>query len=71
MQGKGKGIMTNPSKEGKKDSLETEIERQRQIQSILRQRQGDPLGLEKGDPTKQYCYKTIKKIVSLGEMHDF
>lgn len=47
------------------------MERQRQIQSILRQWKGDPPGLEKGEPTKPYCYETIEQIVSLSNMHDF
>ena len=41
------------------------------IQSILRQRQGDPPSLEKVHPTKPYCYETIEQVVSLGNMYDF
>ncbi|CAI9272298.1 unnamed protein product [Lactuca saligna] len=37
MEGKGKGINTDPTKEDKKIVLEKEIVRQRQIESILRQ----------------------------------
>lgn len=71
MKVKGKGIHTNSTEEEKKIALEKEMDRQRQIHSILRQRRGDPPGLEKGDPTKPYCYETIEQTVSLGNMHDF
>lgn len=47
------------------------MEKQRHINSILRQSQGDPLILEKGYPTKQYCYETIELIVSLGNIYEF
>ena len=37
----------------------------------MRQRQGDPQGHDKGNPTKQCCYEIIKEVVSLGNMYDF
>lgn len=60
---KGKGLEVILSEEKKKKRLEMEIERQRQINSILRQRQHDPLGLNKGDPNKHCCYETIEQVV--------
>lgn len=66
-----KGIMKELTEEEKKENLEKEIEKQRQINSISRQRQGDPPGLDKGDLTNQYYYETIEKIVSLRNMYDF
>lgn len=71
LESKGTGIKVTRSEEDKKKALEKEIEKQRQIKNIVRQRQGDPPGLEKGDPTKQYCYKTIEQIVCLGEIFGF
>lgn len=71
LENKGKGIKIDPSEEDKKKALEKEMEKQRQINSILRQRHADPTGLEKGDPTKKYCYETIEQILSLGNMYDF
>lgn len=56
MKGKGKGILAEPTAEEKKLALEQEMEKKRKIQSILRQRQSDPPGLEKGDP------KTMKQL---------
>lgn len=47
------------------------MEKQRQIQSILRQRENDPPGIEKGDPVEHYCYEYIKVVVVTEEMHDF
>lgn len=37
----------------------------------MRQRQGDPTGLEKRDPTNHFCYEIIDHIVSLGNIQDF
>ncbi|CAI9300260.1 unnamed protein product [Lactuca saligna] len=70
-KGKRKGIYTDPTEEEKYITLEKEIERHRNIQSMLRQREADPPGLRKGDPMKPYCYKTIEQFFSLGIMHDF
>lgn len=36
-----------------------------------RQRQSDPPGLNKGDPSKHWCYETIEQVVSSGKMYDF
>ena len=44
---------------------------QRQINSILRLRQSDPPGLNKGDSSKNWCYETIEQVFSSGMMHDF
>ena len=66
---KGKGI--EPSIEEKKKAQEAEIERQRQIHRIICERQNDPLGLEKGDPTNPFCYEIIEDIVFNRIMHDF
>ena len=71
MEGKGKGIQVDPTKNVKKISLEKEMEKQRQINSILRQRQNDPLSINKVDPTKPFCYETIEDIVFIDIMHDF
>lgn len=70
-KGKGKGISSELSKEEKKSALEAEMEKQRHIQSILRQHASDPLGLNKGDPTKLYQYEYIEALTIIGEMHDF
>lgn len=56
LKNKGKCISVEPTKEEKKAAVEEETERQRQIQSILRQRANDLPGLDKGDPSKHYCY---------------
>lgn len=45
------------------------MEKQRQIQSILRQRENDPPGI--GDPIEHYCYEYIEVVVVTEEMHDF
>ena len=71
MEGKGKGIQVDTTKEDKNISLEKEMQKQRQINNILRQWQNDPPSLDKGDPTKPFCYKTIEDIVFNGIMHDF
>ncbi|CAI9290318.1 unnamed protein product [Lactuca saligna] len=70
-KGKGKGISVEPTIEEKKAALEKEMERQRKIQSILRQRQSDLPGMEKGDPTKHYNYETIEAMVLHAEMRYF
>lgn len=53
MQNTGKGIFTEPSVDKKKAAIEKEMEKQRQIQSILRQRENDPpyrsFGCNRGD----------------------
>lgn len=71
VKGKGKGINVEPNAEEKKIPLENETEKQRKIQSILSQRQSDPPGLEKGDPTKHYCYDTIKASIFSRVIHEF
>lgn len=63
---KGKGIEIATTEEEKKKNLEMEIERQQHINNILRQRQSDPPGLNKGDPNKHWCYEIIEQFVSLG-----
>lgn len=70
MKGKGKGITIEPTAEEKKMALEVEMEKM-QIQNILRQRQSDPPGLEKGHPMKHYCYETIKALVFNWIMYEF
>lgn len=57
--------------EEKKVAIEAEIEKQRQIQSILDQRENDPPGMEKGDRTKHYCPKYIEATTVTEEMDDF
>lgn len=47
------------------------MEKQRQIQSILRYRANDPPGMDKGDPIKHFCYENIEALVVTEEMHDF
>lgn len=71
MEGKGKGISTEQSKEEKKIDLDKEMERKRQIHSILRLRQRHLPGIEKGDPTKPFSYETIEQVFSLGDMSEF
>ena len=68
---KRKGIEITPYEEEKRKNLEMEMERQRQINNILRLRQNDPPGLNKGDPNKIWCYETIEQVVSLGKMDYF
>lgn len=46
------------------------MKRQRQIQSILRLRQNDPLHLNKGDPNKLHNYEKIEARVAYNEMHE-
>ncbi|CAI9260017.1 unnamed protein product [Lactuca saligna] len=60
---KGKGIDKTPLEKQKKKQQALEIKRPRQINSILRRRQNDPPGLNKGDPNKHWCYETIEEIV--------
>ncbi|CAI9281407.1 unnamed protein product [Lactuca saligna] len=67
----GKGKEIEPSVEEKKKDQEAEIEMQRQINNIIRQRQNDPPSLEKGDPTNPFFYETIKDIAFNGIMHNF
>ena len=71
MKNKGKGISTKPTADEKKVVVEKEMEWQRQIQSILRQLENDPHGLDKGYPSKHYCYENIEALVVTREMHDF
>ena len=47
-----------------------EMERKRQIQSILRKRANTSPGIDKGDPSKHYCYENTEALVVTGEMHD-
>lgn len=56
---KGKVILIEQSDEEKKKLQAGEMERQRQINNILRQGENDPPGLKKGDPNKHWCYDTI------------
>lgn len=60
---KGKNIQVKQTEEEKKWVQAIEIERQRQINNILRQRANDPPGVNKGDPNKQWCYETIEIVV--------
>lgn len=45
--------------------------KKRKIQSILRQRQGDPPGLEKGDSSKHNSFETIEANLFSGVMNEF
>lgn len=49
LQDKGNVILIEQSEEEKKRLQAAELERQRKINSILRQRENDPSGLNKGD----------------------
>ncbi|KAL7609544.1 hypothetical protein Lser_V15G13888 [Lactuca serriola] len=69
--GKGKGILYEKSKEEIKADAEAELERMRQVQSIMRQRAGDPPSINKGDPAKLYSYETIESKVVAREMYEF
>lgn len=60
---KGKGISVDLSKKEKKKIHELEMERLRQLSSIMSQRENDPLGLKKGDPNKVWCYETIETAI--------
>lgn len=71
LHNKGNGIFIEPTAEEKKAAIEKEMDKQRQIQLILRQRANDPPGLHKGDPMKHYAYEHIEALVVTGEMHDF
>lgn len=66
-----KGVVIEPTTEENKLALEQEIEKQRKIQSILRQRENDPTSIDKGDPSKYYIYETIEASVFSGVMHEF
>lgn len=41
-----------------------------QLNSIMRQRENDPPGLEKGDINKTWCYETIENV-AYGEVDAF
>ncbi|KAL7601073.1 hypothetical protein Lser_V15G24877 [Lactuca serriola] len=69
--GKGKGILYEKSKEELKADAEAELERMRQVQSIMRQRASDPPSMNKGDPAKLYSYETIESKVVGREMYEF
>ncbi|CAI9290299.1 unnamed protein product [Lactuca saligna] len=56
--------------EEKKRFQAIELEKQRQINYILRQRANDPPGLNNGDPNKQWCYEIIE-IDVLGKNDEF
>ncbi|CAI9265114.1 unnamed protein product [Lactuca saligna] len=71
MQNKGKGNFTEPLVKEKTTAIEKEMEKQRQIQSILCQRENDPIGLNKGDPSKHYTYEYIEALFVKGEIHNF
>ncbi|CAI9302926.1 unnamed protein product [Lactuca saligna] len=69
--GRGKGILYEKSKEELKADAEAEMERMRQVQSIMRQRASDPPSMNKGDPVKLYSYETIESKVVCREMYEF
>ena len=69
--GKEKGILYEKLKEEKKFEAEAELERMRQVQSIMRQRASDPPTMNKGDPAKLYSYETIEAKVVGREMYEF
>ena len=46
------------------------MEHQRQINNILQQRENDPPGLNKGEPSKHWCYEIIE-IAVLGKNDEF
>ncbi|KAL7591219.1 hypothetical protein Lser_V15G33877 [Lactuca serriola] len=71
VSGKGKGILYEKSKEELKVDAEAELERMRQVQSIMRQRASDPPSMNKGDPAKLYSYETIESKVVGREMYEF
>ncbi|CAI9263336.1 unnamed protein product [Lactuca saligna] len=71
MKNKGKGVSLEPTVEEKNNVVEKEIEKQRKIQSILRQRANNPPGIDKGDTSKHFSYEYIEAQVLTGEMHDF
>lgn len=70
MKDKGKIIQVVQSDEEKKKLQAIELEKQRRINNILRQRANDPPALNKGDPNKHWCYETIE-IVVLGKNNEF
>lgn len=47
------------------------MDKQRQIASIPRLRQNDPLHLNKGDPKKLHSYENIEASISFNEMYEF
>lgn len=59
-EGKGKEILIGKSKEEKQAEIKAEMERQRVIHNILRKRENDPHGMNKGDPRKHYSMKLSK-----------
>lgn len=67
---KGKVILIEQSNEEKKKLHEAELERQRQINNIIFDRENDPPGLNKGDPNKRWSYEMIV-IVVLGKNDEF
>ncbi|CAI9270136.1 unnamed protein product [Lactuca saligna] len=69
--GKGKGILVEKSKEERKLEIETKMDKQRQIQNILRLRENDPAGMEKRDPKKLSSYKNIKARVAFNHLYAF
>ncbi|KAL7609165.1 hypothetical protein Lser_V15G10960 [Lactuca serriola] len=69
--GRGKGILYEKSKDELKADAEAEMERMRQVQSIMRQRASDPPSLNNGDPAKLYSYETIESKVVCREMYEF
>ncbi|KAL7604923.1 hypothetical protein Lser_V15G18161 [Lactuca serriola] len=71
VSGKGKGILYEKSKEEIKADAEAELERMRQVQSIMRQRASDPPSMNKGDPVKLYSYEMIDSKVVGREMYEF
>lgn len=58
------------SKHENKKLQEKEMERLRQVNSIMTQRINNPPGLNKGDPNKAWCYETIE-IVVLDRVDEF
>ncbi|KAL7617007.1 hypothetical protein Lser_V15G03290 [Lactuca serriola] len=69
--GKGKEVLIEKSKEEKKAEAEAEMEKLRQVQSIMRQRANDPPTMNKGDPAKLYSYETIESKVMGSHLYEF
>ncbi|CAI9294418.1 unnamed protein product [Lactuca saligna] len=68
---KGKAKIIENTKEEKKDEVNAELERMRLVQSVMTLRAQDPVGLEKGDPSKQYNYETIEAKFMFDHMCSF
>lgn len=59
-----------PTKEEKKRLQALEIEKMKQLNSIMRIRANDPRGLGKVDPNKVWCYETIENVAYV-EVNEF